>query len=176
MLTCTLCCLGRGRPVCRQVQAASDTVRREQTQESMSSKPSEQVPSRPAPRGPFNTGSMDIRTAGATASLCGHDLLTEKTIIIVRHGLTSWNKQSRIQVMPMVACQLWTSHVCKSRHASFERKCFCCSRALQKNLTSHVRERSKQPGFVMHCLECLLIGEHRYSLHDGRQRRHLNAH
>ena len=59
---------------------------------------SQEVPDRPAPRSPFNTGSMDITTAGATTSLCGHPLQTEKTIIIVRHGLTTWNEQSRIQV------------------------------------------------------------------------------
>ena len=58
---------------------------------------SQEVPDLPAPRSPFNTGSMDITTAGATASLCGHELPTEKTIIIVRHGLTTWNEQSRIQ-------------------------------------------------------------------------------
>ncbi|KAL3155410.1 hypothetical protein ABBQ38_010966 [Trebouxia sp. C0009 RCD-2024] len=58
---------------------------------------SQEVPDLPAPRSPFNTGSMDITTAGATASLCGHDLPSEKTIIIVRHGLTTWNEQSRIQ-------------------------------------------------------------------------------
>ena len=58
---------------------------------------SQEVSDLPAPCSPFNTGSMDITTAGATASLCGHQLPTEKTVIIVRHGLTTWNEQSRIQ-------------------------------------------------------------------------------
>ena len=51
-----------------------------------------------APRSPFNTGSMDITTAGATVSLADKPLQNEKQIIIVRHGLTTWNEQHRIQV------------------------------------------------------------------------------
>ena len=51
-----------------------------------------------APRSPFNTGSMDITTAGATVSLADKPLQSEKQIIIVRHGLTTWNEQHRIQV------------------------------------------------------------------------------
>ena len=51
-----------------------------------------------APRSTFNTGSMDITTAGATVSLSDKPLQSEKQIIIVRHGLTTWNEQHRIQV------------------------------------------------------------------------------
>ena len=51
-----------------------------------------------APRSTFNTGSMDITTAGATVSLADKPLQSEKQIIIVRHGLTTWNEQHRIQV------------------------------------------------------------------------------
>lgn len=51
-----------------------------------------------APRSTFNTGSMDITTAGATVSLADKPLQNEKQIIIVRHGLTTWNEQHRIQV------------------------------------------------------------------------------
>ncbi|KAL3134149.1 hypothetical protein ABBQ32_008568 [Trebouxia sp. C0010 RCD-2024] len=51
-----------------------------------------------APRSPFNTGSMDITTAGATASLCGHSIPAEKTVIVLRHGMTTWNEEQRIQV------------------------------------------------------------------------------
>ena len=40
---------------------------------------------------------MDITTAGATTSLCGHPLTSEKTIVIVRHGMTTWNEEQRIQ-------------------------------------------------------------------------------
>lgn len=57
----------------------------------------EGTPAEAAPRSPFNTGSMDITTAGATTSLCGHPLPAEKTIVIVRHGMTTWNEEQRIQ-------------------------------------------------------------------------------
>lgn len=57
----------------------------------------EEVSAQPAPRSPFNTGSMDITTAGATASLCGHAIPAEKTIVILRHGMTTWNEEQRIQ-------------------------------------------------------------------------------
>eukprot|EP00891_Asterochloris_glomerata_P008435 jgi/Astpho2/8435/Aster-x1519 len=40
---------------------------------------------------------MDITTAGATVSLADKPLQNEKQIIIVRHGLTTWNEQHRIQ-------------------------------------------------------------------------------
>lgn len=56
-----------------------------------------EVPGTAAPRSPFNTGSMDITTAGATASLCGHSIPAEKTIVVLRHGMTTWNEQQRIQ-------------------------------------------------------------------------------
>ena len=55
------------------------------------------VPGTAAPRSPFNTGSMDITTAGATASLCGHSIPAEKTIVVLRHGITTWNEEQRIQ-------------------------------------------------------------------------------
>lgn len=71
---------------------------------------SQEVPDLPAPRSPFNTGSMDITTAGATQSLCGHELPTEKTIIIVRHGLTTWNEQSRIQASFRLISMLEPEH------------------------------------------------------------------
>ena len=66
-----------------------------------------------APRSPFNTGSMDITTAGATASLCGHPIPAEKTIVILRHGMTTWNEEQRIQVKLIEQ---------QARHAS---KAFC---------------------------------------------------
>ena len=56
-----------------------------------------EVPGTAAPRSPFNTGSMDITTAGATASLCGHSIPAEKTIVVLRHGMTTWNEEQRIQ-------------------------------------------------------------------------------
>ena len=57
----------------------------------------DETPEQPAPRSPFNTGSMDITTAGATASLCGQPIPAEKTIVILRHGMTTWNEEQRIQ-------------------------------------------------------------------------------
>ena len=49
------------------------------------------------PRSPFNTGSVDVTTAGAASLTDGRLLATEKHILIVRHGLTTWNEQRRIQ-------------------------------------------------------------------------------
>ena len=42
-------------------------------------------------------GSTDITTSG-TASLSGGALIQEKQIVLVRHGLTTWNEAKRIQV------------------------------------------------------------------------------
>lgn len=79
---------------CQAISAKTDTQgngkQRETTRQ-------EERPQQPAPRSPFNTGSMDITTAGATTSLCGHPLTSEKTIVIVRHGMTTWNEEQRIQ-------------------------------------------------------------------------------
>ena len=49
------------------------------------------------PRSPFNTGSVDVTTAGAASLTDGRMLATEKQVMIVRHGLTTWNEQRRIQ-------------------------------------------------------------------------------
>ena len=49
------------------------------------------------PRSPFNTGSVDVTTAGAASLTDGRLLATEKQVMIVRHGLTTWNEQRRIQ-------------------------------------------------------------------------------
>lgn len=54
------------------------------------------------PRSPYNTGSSDIATAGPAAPLVDHSLTTEKTVVFVRHGMTTWNEQKRIQVSPMI--------------------------------------------------------------------------
>lgn len=63
----------------------------------------EETPEQSAPRSPFNTGSMDITTAGGTKSLCGHSLVAEKTVVVVRHGMTTWNEQQRIQASTCIA-------------------------------------------------------------------------
>ena len=50
------------------------------------------------PRSPLNTGSSSMATAGPGASLVNHPLEYEKTVVFVRHGMTTWNEQKRIQV------------------------------------------------------------------------------
>lgn len=49
------------------------------------------------PQSPFHTGGAHITTSGATASLTGAPLVGEKTIYVLRHGLTTWNVEGRIQ-------------------------------------------------------------------------------
>lgn len=51
-----------------------------------------------APQSPYLTGNMDISTTGATTSFAAGSLATEKTIVIVRHGMSTWNEEGRIQV------------------------------------------------------------------------------
>lgn len=53
-----------------------------------------------APRSPLNTGSSDLSTAGPAAPLVSRPLLTEKTVVFLRHGQTTWNLENRIQVLP----------------------------------------------------------------------------
>ncbi|DBA75506.1 TPA: hypothetical protein ACH3X1_010757 [Trebouxia sp. C0004] len=89
---------GVQRCVCQAIHAQTDTS--QQTTHSDKRQQmtrQEEVSAQPAPRSPFNTGSMDITTAGATASLCGHSIPAEKTIVILRHGITTWNEEQRIQ-------------------------------------------------------------------------------
>ncbi|KAK9818803.1 hypothetical protein WJX74_001996 [Apatococcus lobatus] len=50
-----------------------------------------------APRSPFYTGGMDVMTAGAAQALTDKPITTEKTIVIVRHGLATWSAEGRIQ-------------------------------------------------------------------------------
>ncbi|CAD7699586.1 unnamed protein product [Ostreobium quekettii] len=53
---------------------------------------------RPAARSPFQTGGMDITTAGATSTFIGGGVMaTEKTIVVMRHGMSTWNSAGRIQ-------------------------------------------------------------------------------
>ena len=80
---------------CRCQATGTDTDTKTAKQDQVTRK--EETPAEAAARSPFNTGSMDITTAGATSSLCGHPLAAEKTIVIVRHGMTTWNEEQRIQ-------------------------------------------------------------------------------
>lgn len=128
---------------CQARTTETQTPSKEQLQKRDRLTRSQEVPDLPAPRSPFNTGSMDITTAGATASLCGHDLPSEKTIIIVRHGLTTWNEQSRIQA---------SSRPYVLAHANRPvTKPFAGSRELQMTPTSHLMARSKPYGLEMLC-------------------------
>ncbi len=95
---CLLHLAGVQRCVCQATHVGTDTS--QQTTHSDKRQQmtrQEEVSAQPAPRSPFNTGSMDITTAGATASLCGHSIPAEKTIVILRHGMTTWNEEQRIQ-------------------------------------------------------------------------------
>ncbi|BDA49348.1 probable phosphoglycerate mutase GpmB [Coccomyxa sp. Obi] len=50
-----------------------------------------------SPRSPLNTGTSDLATAGPGMPLLSHPLQYEKTVVFVRHGMTTWNEQKRIQ-------------------------------------------------------------------------------
>lgn len=89
---------GAQRCVCRSTQVETGTIKQTtHTGDRQQMTRQDEMPEQPAPRSPFNTGSMDITTAGATASLCGHPIPAEKTIVILRHGMTTWNEEQRIQ-------------------------------------------------------------------------------
>jgi hypothetical protein len=51
------------------------------------------------PLSPYSTGSSDLSTAGPGTPLVDHPLTTDKTVVFVRHGMTTWNEQRRIQVL-----------------------------------------------------------------------------
>ena len=54
----------------------------------------------PAPRSPFQTGGTSPELTGGTLRLTLREepLKAEKYIVVVRHGLTTWNESKRIQV------------------------------------------------------------------------------
>ncbi|CAL5226987.1 g9875 [Coccomyxa viridis] len=49
-----------------------------------------------APRSLYNTGASDMTKPGPL-SLIDHEIAHEKTVVFVRHGMTTWNEQKRIQ-------------------------------------------------------------------------------
>lgn len=59
-----------------------------------------------APRSHLVTGSSDLATAGPAAPLVTRPLLSEKTVVFLRHGQTTWNLEKRIQACPysLLAC------------------------------------------------------------------------
>jgi len=100
LMPMVVCCnlAGVQRCVCQATHVETDTSQQTiHTDKRQQMTRQEEVSAQPAPRSPFNTGSMDITTAGATASLCGHAIPAEKTIVILRHGMTTWNEEQRIQ-------------------------------------------------------------------------------
>lgn len=52
-----------------------------------------------APRSLYNTGASDLSKPGPL-SLIDHELAHEKLVVFVRHGMTTWNEQKKIQVRP----------------------------------------------------------------------------
>ena len=92
-----LCTAGRKLLICQSRHTEPDTKQSNHSEQREQLTREDEVPGEAAPRSPFNTGSMDITTAGATASLCGHPIPAEKTIVIIRHGMTTWNEEQRIQ-------------------------------------------------------------------------------
>ena len=90
-------CAGRKVTVCQSTQRSVDHKHSNHSEQRQQTTRDDEVPGTAAPRSPFNTGSMDITTAGATASLCGHSIPAEKTIVVLRHGMTTWNEEQRIQ-------------------------------------------------------------------------------
>ena len=51
-----------------------------------------------APRSLYNTGATDLSNSKpGPLSLINHELEHEKTVVFVRHGMTTWNEQKRIQ-------------------------------------------------------------------------------
>ena len=51
-----------------------------------------------APRSLYNTGASDLSNSKpGPLSLINHELEHEKTLVFVRHGMTTWNEQKRIQ-------------------------------------------------------------------------------
>ena len=54
-----------------------------------------------ASRSLYNTGSTDMSNSKpGPISLVDHELAHEKTVVFVRHGMTTWNEQKRIQASP----------------------------------------------------------------------------
>ncbi|KAK9830878.1 hypothetical protein WJX81_001056 [Elliptochloris bilobata] len=56
-----------------------------------------QIVTAPAPRHAERQALVDVTTAGAGSLTDGRMLVAEKQVVIVRHGLTTWNEQRRIQ-------------------------------------------------------------------------------
>lgn len=52
-----------------------------------------------SPRSLLQTGTMDVTTTGATQSFTQEPLTTEKQVVFIRHGMSTWNAEGRIQVL-----------------------------------------------------------------------------
>lgn len=88
---------GGGETTRTQLSASSKGMSSNVSVQTISDQDEMQEVQNELPQSPFLTGSMDITTAGATSSFCVKPLMTEKTIVVVRHGMSTWNKEKRIQ-------------------------------------------------------------------------------
>ena len=86
--------LGLLRPQFKRRAPVQSVASATEVQQAQNGKPSASE----VPRSPYNTGSSDMATAGPGTSLVNHPLEYEKTVVFVRHGMTTWNEQKRIQV------------------------------------------------------------------------------
>ena len=71
-----------------------------------------------APRSPFQTGGTSPGYSSGNKRVCLRDepLKEEKFVVVVRHGLTTWNESKRIQVLPSLAWLVWSA--CDSSQTS----------------------------------------------------------
>jgi hypothetical protein len=60
-----------------------------------------------APQSPFVTGSSGVATPGAISPLVTRPLQSEKTVVFLRHGQTTWNLEKRIQVRASCRASLY---------------------------------------------------------------------
>ena len=56
-----------------------------------------------SPRTLFETGTMDSTTTGATNAFSREPLISEKLVVFIRHGFSTWNEQRRIQAITKLA-------------------------------------------------------------------------
>ena len=85
--------------MCRAQRQSADVTERE-------SPSNGSIAQEQASRSLYNTGSTSMGSSSKPGpiSLVDHELTHEKTVVFVRHGMTTWNEQKRIQAS---LCCLW---------------------------------------------------------------------
>ena len=84
--------------MCRAQRQSADVTERESTSNGS-------IAQEQASRSLYNTGTTNVSTSKlGPISLVDHELEHEKTVVFVRHGMTTWNEQKRIQAS---SCCLW---------------------------------------------------------------------